>query len=250
MELTTTTRDEAQPPATQNPMALMQMAIESGATDQLEKLMDLQERWQANEARKAFFEAMARFQNDCPEIPKDGVVRDKHGKLMYRFAKLETVLKTIKDVERANGFRHRWDQEELEAGGVRIICEVSHVAGHAERSCVTIPPTKGMNTNAAQDRGIIIKYGKRYSLLNAYGLEPDEQDNDGRLPGDNEPKTITEEQAAILKDMLQESGADESRMLAWVSELAESEITKTADIPAAWYGEVHKKLKSKLGRNA
>ena len=37
------------------PMQMLQIAVEQGADlDRLEKLMDMQERWEANEARKAF----------------------------------------------------------------------------------------------------------------------------------------------------------------------------------------------------
>ena len=53
------------------PQQLLQIAVEKGAElDKLERLMDLQERWQANEAQKAFNEALAGFQRDCPKIEK------------------------------------------------------------------------------------------------------------------------------------------------------------------------------------
>lgn len=193
-----------------NPLAFIERAVELKADPaHIRELMELRREWEADEARKAFFGAMAQFQADCPDIPKDGEVYDKHGGLLYRFAKLETVIKTIKAIEQANGFRHRWDQEDLETGGVRVTCEVSHVAGHSERSSVTIPPAKGMNTNAAQDRGIIIKYGKRYSLLSAYGLEPDE-DTDANTP----PALINDEQVKHLERLVQETNSDRDKFLA------------------------------------
>jgi len=41
-------------PTSLTPMTLINMAVSQGAdTDKLKQLMDLQERWEANEARKA-----------------------------------------------------------------------------------------------------------------------------------------------------------------------------------------------------
>ena len=53
------------------PMAMVQQAISSGASiDVMERLLDLQERWQANEARRAFSAALAALRDDLPQIVK------------------------------------------------------------------------------------------------------------------------------------------------------------------------------------
>lgn len=229
-------------PAPSDPFQLMaRVAMDPNAdVTKLERLMDMQERWEANNARKAFFDAMARFQSAVPAIPKRGEVYDKSGKLMYRFAKLEDLLNIIANAEHDCGFRHRWDQEDLEGGGVRITCEISHIAGHCERSSVTIPPTKGMNTNAAQDRGVIIKYGKRYSLLNAYGLEPDD-DTDATL-GDR-GTTITDDQAAELNAMLDQLPEDDRRRFyEWAG------VESVSDLPAAKYDAAKRGITNKTPR--
>ena len=57
------------------PMAMLQLAIEKGAgLEQLEKLMALQERWEANEARKAFVAAKAAFKQEPLRITKNKTV--------------------------------------------------------------------------------------------------------------------------------------------------------------------------------
>ncbi len=49
------------------PYSILQLAIEKGASiDQLEKLMALQERHEANESRKAYVAAMAAFKKNPP----------------------------------------------------------------------------------------------------------------------------------------------------------------------------------------
>lgn len=224
------------------PMDMIASVLDSDPTPEtLGKLMDLQERWEANIARKEFFTAMAGFQSDCPIIPKNGEVYDRNGKFLYAFAKLEDIIKTIRDIEHRHGFRHRWDQEDLDDGAVRVVCEITHVGGHSEVSTVTIPKTKGMNTNAAQDRGIIIKYGKRYSLLNAYGLEPDE-DTDANTP--DPEQFITDNQANAIDELLSQCKPDDrTRFWSWLR-LSPNDYSK---IPASRYGEVVSKLKSKIG---
>ena len=57
------------------PMVMLQMAVQKGADlDQMEKLMGLQERWEANEAKKAYVRAMNAFKANPPEIFKDSTV--------------------------------------------------------------------------------------------------------------------------------------------------------------------------------
>ena len=58
------------------PATMLQTALERGASmEQLEKLLELQERWERNEARKAFHDAMAGFKANPPEIEKDRHVK-------------------------------------------------------------------------------------------------------------------------------------------------------------------------------
>jgi hypothetical protein len=57
---------------TATPGDLLRYAMESGADlDRLEKLMQMQLAWEANEARKAYVAAMVEFKKKPPEIFKD-----------------------------------------------------------------------------------------------------------------------------------------------------------------------------------
>ena len=216
--------------AANSPTELLRLAVETGAdVERLGKLMELQERYEANAARKAFYSAMAQFQAECPPIPKPRQVTDRGGKRMYSYAPLETILDTIRATEARHGFRHSWDHEERESG-VRIVCTISHRDGHAESSRVDIPATKGMNTNAAQDRGIEITYGQRRSLLNGYGLAVGGEDTDGqtitvasRSPtgsgghsSDEAPPPLTKPHLTTIKALIADSKTDEGRLLEYV----------------------------------
>ena len=55
-----------------NPWSLIQLAVSQNADiAKLEKLMELQMRWEANEAKKAFVAAMNAFKAEPPEIAKN-----------------------------------------------------------------------------------------------------------------------------------------------------------------------------------
>jgi thioredoxin-like negative regulator of GroEL len=53
------------------PNDLLAQAIDKGLTvEALEKLVALQERWEAGQARKAFFDAFTTFQSEAPDLRK------------------------------------------------------------------------------------------------------------------------------------------------------------------------------------
>ena len=70
-------------------------------------------------------------------------------------------------------------------------------AGTLRKPAVHVPPTKGMNTNEAQDQGLILTYGMRYSLIGALGIVTADEDTDAIVPED--VTTITDTQAADLQ---------------------------------------------------
>src|SRR5690349_11890000 len=81
-------------PQSVTPMALLQIAMNQNADlDRLEKLMELQFKWDANEAKKAFVAAMNAFKANAPEI-----LKNKHvafGQTNYDHATLDQVCEKI-----------------------------------------------------------------------------------------------------------------------------------------------------------
>jgi hypothetical protein len=63
------TKMEVVAPAAPTPLTLLEQAIAKNMDlAQLEKLMDMQERWEKRQAEKAFSEAMSSFQSFAPVI--------------------------------------------------------------------------------------------------------------------------------------------------------------------------------------
>src|SRR6185436_1994948 len=153
---------EQQAMARYDPSQLLAQAIDKGLDiTTLERLMDLQERWEANRAKAEFFEALARFQSLVPDILK----KKKAYEAMY--APLGDIDKVIKEPMRECGLSKRWEQQQQEDGKITMTCIITHSAGHSERTSIgpvdpgTLEKTKAMNT--IQQRGAVITYLQRYT---------------------------------------------------------------------------------------
>ena len=73
-----------------SPAEMIKLAVSGGADlDKLEKLLTLQERWDKNEAKKAYHKAMAEFKANPPKINKDRKVT--YGNTKYNHASLANV---------------------------------------------------------------------------------------------------------------------------------------------------------------
>ncbi|MDO8534376.1 MAG: ERF family protein, partial [Xanthobacteraceae bacterium] len=108
---TALTRPEPRPLAI-TPMQMLQIAVEQGADlDKLQKLMDLQERWEANEARKAYVAAINAFKAEPPAIQRNRHVRyETRGSSKdteYDHATLDNVVAAIGPGLSKHGLSHR-----------------------------------------------------------------------------------------------------------------------------------------------
>lgn len=160
------------------PDQLLALAVTNNVDiDKLEKLMELQERWQAGIARKAFFAALSEFQYKVPEIMKRKEVKFKD--TSYSYAPLADVVRQIKESCRNNGLTYRWEIKD-ENEKIQVTCLVTHVDGHTEVTTMTATPDDTGSKNKIQARGSSIEYMKRYTLIGALGLSTADTDIDGR----------------------------------------------------------------------
>lgn len=169
----------------QTPHDLIAAAIEKGLdVSSLEKLMELKERHEANEARKRFFEAFTNFQANCPDLRKTKEVKFETktgGNTNYHYAPLADITRQLAKVLKANELSYRWEIKD-DATQMAVTCLISHIDGHTERTTMTANPDTSGAKNAIQARGSAIEYLKRYTLIGALGLSTADSDIDGRLP--------------------------------------------------------------------
>lgn len=167
-------------PKEQSPMALIAMATEKGVDVQtMEKLMDLQERWEKNKAKKAFDKAMADFQSECPVIRKDNDVKNNDGSKRYSYAPLDSIVQQVRELLRKHGFSYTTDAI-VEGSSVKAICKVTHEEGHSEISSFQVPIDPKGFMNEAQKFASALTFAKRYAFCNAFGILTGDEDDDSQ----------------------------------------------------------------------
>lgn len=163
-----------------NPLELLRIAVSRG-TDiaQLERLMALQERWEANEARKAFNVAFARFKSEAVRIIKNKAITD--GPLKgRRYAELFSVVNSVTPALSENGLSASWKLTKDEPQWIEVTCTIQHIAGHSESVSMGGPPDGGGAKSPIQARASTVTYLERYTLKAITGLSEQDDDVDGR----------------------------------------------------------------------
>lgn len=221
----------------QNPHAkLIQTAVEGGADiSVVEKLMDLQERWEANQAKKAFVKAMSGFRSEVPELGRDKAVSyaTSKGSTDYRHTSLGHAIKVIKPLLAKFGLSHTWKTNQTDIG-ISVTCIVTHTMGHSEETSLTAPADTSGNKNNIQAIGSTVSYLQRYTLFSILGLaSQDDDDGIGSEPVD----TITPDQAAILRAELE--GINQKAFGNWLSA---KKIKDIESIPESRFDEVYKMI--------
>lgn len=195
-----------------NPLALLDKAIARGLDPAtLKALMDLSDRHNATEARKAFVRALNIFKQNPPEIFKNKAVSFGQGKAAYKHATLDNVSSAIGRALSVVGISHRWDTEQLEGGLIRVTCVLTHSLGHSERTPLQAMPDTSGSKNSIQAVGSTVTYLQRYTLLAATGMAVQDQDDDGRQG----IKGMTEQQIADWEAAIAECATDEAAKELW-----------------------------------
>lgn len=201
--------------AISQPATLIEMALSRGADEKalekLEKVLELQERWEANEARKAYHEAMAAFKLNPPEIEKDRHVKFKAGQseVDYHHASLANVTNKINASLSEHGLSASWVTKQ-ENGSVSVTCKITHSMGHSEETTISAAPDTSGSKNPIQAIGSTISYLERYTILALTGLATHDMDDDAARAG-NQPDYITEKQLSQIVDMINDKEADEKK---------------------------------------
>ena len=203
---------------TPTPGDLLRIALESGADlDRLERLMDLQAKWEAGEARKAFVQAMTEFKAEPLTIFKRKEVgyTTKEGDFVgYKHATLSDVCDVVVPAMARHGLSHAW-QIRQDNGRVIVSCTVTHRAGHCETVTMDAAPDSSGKKNAIQQIASATQYLQRYTLLAVSGMSTkDQNDDDGRATGDgDEPRTPEAEKFEAMLTAFREAAMQGSAAL-------------------------------------
>lgn len=175
------------------PATLLELAVNRGAdVEQLSKLMDLHERWNREEARKAYNAAKRAVESEVPRIEKDG----RNETTSSSYSRIETINKALVPIYTKHGFTLSFSEGVTDKEGhIRIICDVSHIGGHSETKWVDLPldnvGLKGtVNKTGVHATGSTLSYGRRYLTCLIFNISTGD-DDDGQESG----KGAMEEQA-------------------------------------------------------
>lgn len=166
---------------TTTPADLIRYAMESNADlEKLEKLFELQTRWEEREAKKAFVADMAEFKRLPLSISKDNHVefRTDKGITAYDHATIGNVVGVIVPALAEFGFSHRWVIERGEGGLIRVRCIITHRLGHSEETVLEAGLDQTGGKNNIQAMISTKTYLERHSLLAATGLATSDTPDD------------------------------------------------------------------------
>lgn len=194
--------------AVMTPMEMLDRAVSSNASvETLTQLMALQERWEANQARKAFDEAMAAVKANMPKIVKTRKVdfTTSRGRTNYQYEDLASIMSQIGPVLSAHGLSVRYRTSADPNQPIAVTCIISHRLGHSEENTLMAGKDDSGNKNSIQAIGSTVTYLQRYTLKAALGLAA-AADDDGAKADDT--GAITEAEREIILSMVDETGSD------------------------------------------
>lgn len=169
-------------PVAATPLQMLQTAIDNKMDPSIiEKMLDLRDRWEAGEARKAYMEAIAAFKANPPKVIKNKL--NKQYNSMY--STLDNLVNNVNAALSVHGLNARWDiaQQDKE---ITVRCILSHVMGHSESVALTAPPDTSGSKNAIQQIKSTITYLKlaTYEAVTGIASEEGSLDDDGNAAGD------------------------------------------------------------------
>lgn len=164
------------------------------SVDKLERLIAMQERINAHEARAAFNIAFTALQAELPEITEKGQIKGKNGDIRSTYAKLEDVQAAIKPLLKQHQFsiRHRTEWPDEKPNIIRIVGILSHAQGHSEESAFEAPMDKSEFRTDIQSMGSTVSYGRRYTTLDLLNITTRGADKDGAAKGPDAPEGYQE----------------------------------------------------------
>lgn len=228
---------------TVTPMVLLEQAVSSGADlDKLEKLMALQERWEENEAKKAFNVAMAKFKKNAPKIIKDNTVSYQSDRAdqptVYKHATLAQVCEKSSVALSKYGLSHAWEtSQDMEKGGlITVTCVITHQMGHSKSISLSSSPDASGKKNNIQAVGSTVSYLERYTLMAALGLAAEEQDDDGNGASAGAIEYVSDADMKDIREAAEEKGVDLNTIL------RAYKLESLEQMPLSWYADCMEKI--------
>lgn len=200
--------------------------------EKMERLLAMQERILARNAESEFSSAMSRAQAALGRVSADATNPQTHSK----YASYAALDRVLRPVYTEAGFSLSFGTENTPlADHLRVICYVSHLAGHTRKYHIDMPADgKGAKGGDVMTKthatGSAMSYGTRYLLKAIFNVAIGADDDDGNRSGAR-PK-ITAEQAADVQALADEVKANVPAFLKYLAKAGKVQIGTIQEIPA------------------
>ncbi len=191
-------QNERRKQSTSTELLIAQAIDKNVPIETMERLLAMRRELRAEQAKEAFDKDMAAFQASCPVIEKKKEVKDKYGKILYKYAPLDSIVAQVKDTLGRNGFSYAI-KTEMSQTHVTVTCIARHASGHSEESTVVMP--LGARTDimsAPQQVAATLTFGKRYAFCNAFGVMTGDGDIDG-APIEAKRETVAAPHTEVIR---------------------------------------------------
>lgn len=225
-------------PKAHTPAAMIELAINRGADlEKLEKLMELQERYEQQQFKKDYTKAVAEFKANMPKVIKDK--ENKQYKSMY--ASESALLNTLNPILSQYGLSVSYSFPETEGDILKVTCIMTHENGYSDSVTLPGPIDTSGSKNPLQQVKSTVTYLRKATFEAITGIatcDPSE-DDDGNSAGS---PPINDSQYSSLIDMMNEVGADETKFCKFLR------VNSLTDLPASRFDEAWKALEAKKAK--
>lgn len=166
--------------------------------DNVERLLKMQREVRAEEAKVAYYAALARCKAELVPVVKDA--RNDHTKSDY--ARLEAIATAADPIIGRHGFGVQYSSgPSKDPNFYRCIASVTHEQGHVEEIFLDLPLDKAgsqgkVNKTDIQALGSTISYGRRYLKFMAFDIAVKDKNPDGNSPDNT--AAISEDEAKLI----------------------------------------------------
>lgn len=219
------------------PAGLLEIAVARGADlAELKELMALKREYEADEARKSHFKAMAEFRKTQiivmrSETIKDGPLKGKKHAKLFDFVDAATPALS------GAGLSATWRIIKDEKDWIEMACIISHEDGHQEQVTMGGPPDTGPGRNAIQARNSTVTYLEKATFKMALGLAERGDDDDGNGGPKSGVEYMTKDHQATVQ-----AKAEEISNTTLVKVLRSYKVSSIKEIPDIEYESIIRRL--------
>lgn len=213
-------------------------------------LLDMQERIEERDAKKAWTRDFNALQAELPAIDKDGKIDHGDGvtargnqRLKTSFSTFPNLMMVCKPIMHRHGFTLSSLIEPAADGArINVVSTLEHIGGMSRTSRFPMSADATGGKNNQQGWGSSQQYGMRYNMLALLQIvtkAKTDADNDG-FPPQKEDGPVSDKQLAELIKLADESGADKEKFCELMG------VEAMAFIPASRFAEAKTQLNRKL----